>query len=132
MTEQEITKRIEEIDAEINKLHKKISDKTKNLDDIKSFQEYEALIEYENSKISKLSREKRMIMPYELSDIPKYGNVMSLKSFIKDVKNGCFIDYDGSGNYIKDDKMTDIVIYPSDVEYNSIRKDFDKIIWFNK
>lgn len=132
MTEQEITKRIEEIDAEINKLHKKISDKTKNIDNIKSFQEYEELLEPENSLISFLSREKRMIMPYKLSDIPKYGSLMTLKDFIKDVKNGCFINYDGSGNYIKDDKMTDIVIYPSDVEYNSIRKDFDKIIWFNK
>jgi hypothetical protein len=42
-----------------------------------------------------------------------------------------FIDDDGSGNYMKDGLVSDISIYPSDIESGLI-KDFDSIIWFNR
>ena len=77
-------------------------------------------------------------MPYELEKIPDYGDVMLLSDFIEDVKCGNFIDYDGNGQYIKsgekgeEDMMTNIDIYPSDIEDGVIRKEFDKIAWFNR
>jgi hypothetical protein len=57
---------------------------------------------------------------------------MTLKEFVSTCKCGGFIDYDGSGNYIKDGKMSDIDIFPSDVKTNLYRHDFDQIIWFNR
>jgi hypothetical protein len=71
-------------------------------------------------------------MNYDLSELPDYGDVMTLEHFIENVKDGGFIDYDGFGNYVKDGKMSNIEIYPSDVKHNMIRKDFDTIIWFNR
>jgi len=57
---------------------------------------------------------------------------MPLDKFIDFVKEGGFIDYDGFGNYVKNNEISDIEIYPSDLKYHSIRKDFDTIIWFNR
>jgi hypothetical protein len=57
---------------------------------------------------------------------------MTVEQFIEDVKSGCLIDYDGWGYYVKDNKRTNIMVFPSDVKYNAIRKEFDTIVWFNK
>lgn len=103
-----------------------------DFDKCKSFYDYEDYLEPYSSKLNELSRKIRMMEDYVLVEIPTYGHIMTLSDFIKDVKCGAFIDYDGSGNYVKDDKMTSITIYPSDVKHRSIRKEFDKIVWFNK
>ena len=92
-------------------------------------------LEYARSEIKKLdelSREKRMMMPYKMEEIPDYGDVMSLKDFVECIKDGGFTDDDGYGNYAKDEMMTNINVYPSDVKHNAIRKDFDAVVWFNK
>ena len=47
-------------------------------------------------------------------------------------KDGWLIDYDGCGNYATEDKISDIIIYPSDIIDKTYRKDFDYVIWFNK
>ena len=81
----------------------------------------------------KLDRERRMLITPEFTrDCEKDDDVMSLKDFIEAVKDGCFIDYDGFGHYVRDGKMSNIDIYPSDIQYDSIRDDFDTIVWFNK
>ena len=82
--------------------------------------------------MSKLSREKRMMMPYTLSEIPDFADVMSLEDFVECVKAGGFIDYDGSGNYCIDGKETNITIHPSDVKAEAIRWEFDTITWYNR
>ena len=79
-----------------------------------------------------LYKKDRQLKSYILFDLPEYGTVMSLKDFIDNVNDGGFIDYDGHGRYVKDKKMTDIMIYPSDVKSGYIRKNFDTIIWFNR
>lgn len=71
-------------------------------------------------------------MPYELSELSDYGDVMSLESFIECVKDGGFIDYDGFGYYVKDGKESNVMIIPSDVKRKRIRTDFDTVIWFNR
>lgn len=83
-------------------------------------------------KHAKLNREKRMLMIPEFEKLSDYGDVMSLESFIECVKSGGFIDYDGSGNYVREGKESDISIYPSDIKHGAVRKDFDTIIWFNR
>ncbi len=127
--------RIAEIEAEIEKLEVIDDEHKKNFvwDFKKSHEENSKLLSTpEGKKIRNLDRELRMIMPYELSPISDFGDVMTLKEFIGNVKGGGFIDYDGFGRYVKDDKESNIEIYPSDVKNNSVRKDFDKIIWFNR
>jgi hypothetical protein len=69
-----------------------------------------------HEKIYNLDRQRRMIAIPEYEELPSYGDVMQLTDFIQHV-NG---------------KTTKILIHPRDVERNTIRKDFDTIIWFNK
>ena len=94
--------------------------------------QYQERLQPSAEKVEYLDRQIRKIKPYELSKIPTYGDVMTLTKFIECVVSGGFIDYDGSGNYVKDGQMTDIDIYPSDVYHDCIRNEFDTIIWFNK
>jgi hypothetical protein len=126
----------EERIAEIEKEEQRLYDLLQELDDNteleSTFQEYEKNREPYNKKLRKLDRERRMLMTPAFSKLPKYGSVMSLESFVKNVNSGNFMDYDGSGCYVKDNELSNIPIYPSDVKANSIRKDFDTIIWFNR
>jgi hypothetical protein len=133
MNNKDINKRIEEINKNIDFLRFIVKSKMENFDFNKPYEEFSNLVKDEQNKIMELDREKRMIQPYHLTDnISDSGDVMSLSIFINFCKSGCFIDYDGSGFYIKNGKMTNISIYPSDVMCNSIRKEFDTIIWFNR
>ncbi len=123
---------LEVIESEIKNETIKYDEIVNSSSKYKSFDDFQEAVNPIWDKLEELSREKRMIMPYELQDIPNNSDVMSLDAFIKAVKEGYFIDEDGSGNYVKDGKMTDIEICPSDVEYDAIRREFDKIVWFNK
>jgi hypothetical protein len=104
----------------------------KNLPPDLSWTEFENMLKPASEKSMDISRRIRMIKEPKFENIPDYGDVMSLKNFIENVECGGFIDYDGSGNYVRDGKMSDISIEPSDVDNNSVRKDFDTIVWFNK
>jgi hypothetical protein len=125
-------KRIEEIDEKIEKLEAILDEKEKTWDMTNTYEQYVDYRSPEVRVLNVLNRERRLIMPYELSDLPDYGDVMSLEHFIDCVKSGGFINYDGWGNYVIDGKKTNIDIYPSDVKNDAIRKDFNTIIWFNR
>ena len=129
--------RIEEIEIEMNKLNKILESKDKSWDFTREpyrevYKEYSEFTSLERTQLNELDREMRLIMNYVLSDLPNYGTVMSLEHFIECVNDGGFMDYDGYGHYIKDGKESNIEIWPSDVKHNSVRKDFDTIIWFNR
>jgi hypothetical protein len=124
--------RLEEIEQEIEVLHKKIEEKKEKWDNSKSWEEYSNYMSPEWTSLAILDREKRMIMPYKLSELPDYGDVMSLDEFIVCVNGGDFIDYDGFGYYVEHGKETNIMIVPSDVKHNSIRREFHTIIWYNR
>jgi len=134
--------RIEEIEKEIEKLDSILDIKEKDWDnnyrekhnnesDL-GFSAYCDFRQPELAQLSKLERELRFIKHYKLSTLSTFGNVMALEDFIGNCKSGGFIDYDGFGRYVKDGQETDIEIYPSDVKHNSVRKEFDTIIWFNR
>jgi hypothetical protein len=127
-----MTRNIEKIQKDIEEYKKLYNEILQNVDKYNSLEKYQLALAPYQKKLDELSRELRMIMPYELSELPNYGDVMALNDFIETVKSGGFIDYDGFGSYVKDGKETNITIYPSDVKYNAIRKEFDTIIWFNK
>lgn len=86
----------------------------------------------ELGQLNKLQLKLRMEMEPSFSELPDYGDVMSLANFIECVKDGEFIDYDGFGYYVRDGKESNIIIHPSDVKNGNIRKDFDTIIWYNR
>ena len=124
-------KRLKEIEIEEEKWKKSLDEKDRKWDYEKPFQAYSEHVKPERMALSKLDREKRMLITPEFSDLSDFDDVMSLESFIENVNDGGFTNYDGYGCYVKDGKRSDIEIFPSDVKYDSIRKDFDTIVWFN-
>lgn len=131
-------KRLKEIEAELEAVYEEMDLKEKNQpaydpdNPTESFEKYKAFMKTEWKMEAKLEREKRMLMTPEFSELSTYGDVMTLKHWLDCVECGGFIDYDGWGKYVKDGKESNIMIKPSDVKHNSVRKDFDTIIWFNR
>lgn len=71
----------------------------------------------------------------ECEPLDEEGNgddVMTLEDYLDCVKNGSFIDYDGYGHPVKDNKQdTQFDIFPSEGR-NHIPLDATHIVWFNK
>jgi hypothetical protein len=124
-------KRLQEIEKELEVVRKQIRQMELN-DPCGGWDEFCIYMKPVWNKQAKLDREKRMLITPEFSDLSDFGDVMSLDHFIECVKCGGFIDYDGFGNYVRDDKESNIEIYPSDIKHGAVRKDFDTIIWFNR
>jgi hypothetical protein len=125
-------KRLQKIEEQLEAIRKQIREMELN-DPCGGWDEFCMYMKPVWNKQAKLDREKRMLMTPEFErDIPNYGDVMSLKEFINCVEEGGFIDYDGFGTYVRDGKVSNIDIHPSDVKHKAIRKDFDTVIWFNK
>ena len=122
----------EQIEADYEKAEETYLKKFKEPNDGRSWDEFLRYTKKEIDDLDRLSREKRMMMSYELDDIPDFADVMPIKQFIECVDNGLFIDYDGSGNYVLNGKETNVPIYPSDVEHGAIRWEFDSVAWYNK
>jgi len=120
----------------LEELQKSIEVKIKEMeasDTSKSWTEHEAYMSKVWGERASVNRMIRLIQPYKLSDITEHhGDLMTLKEFKKACNEGWFIDYDGSGTYVKDGQISDISIYPSDVHAGMVRKDFDSVIWFNR
>lgn len=63
-----------------------------------------------------------------LREIPTYGDQMSLEEFDEEVESDSIISYDGIGNYIVGNKMSDI-----EVKFSLDHPVFATgIVWFNK
>lgn len=74
----------------------------------------------------------KYLQPIEFSEIPKYGNKLSLQEFIENVNIGVFIDSDGYGYYATDTQMTDIIVLPSMIINKNIDDRWSHIVWFNR
>ncbi len=61
--------------------------------------------------------------------IPNYGDHMEIEEFAEDVKNGMFIDYDGSRNYATESAMSDKEFRPSTFE---VKAPYTHVVWFNR
>ena len=118
----------DELDVTYGKHSKRLNDAPPNM----GFDEFESYMSVTGDVLNELDSQMRMIQPPEYSELPDYGEVMSLDEFISNCNDGGFIDYDGSGNYVKDGKKSNITIYHSDVKNGNIRNDFDSVIWFNR
>lgn len=125
MTLEEINKELEIAKLEYNTVYKNLPLYLSYQDIIKSLEPY-------SKKIEELSQEKRLLINPEFKDLPNYGDLMTLKEFVSNCKGGGFIDYDGHGKYVRNNKMSNITIYPSDIKANKYRTDFTHVIWFNR
>lgn len=124
---------VKQLQEQLDEANRKQSERFKNAPDGMNYIEFERYMSVTSNKVDELDRKIRLIKEPNFSDLSSHnGDVMSLNEFIECVKSGGFIDYDGSGNYVRGDQMSDISIYPSDFKNNSIRTDFDTIIWFNR
>lgn len=124
---------LEEIDADIKRVGDIYDAKfCDTANSSRSWEEFCKWAEPEIQSLTELSRERRMLMPYEFHKIPDYADVMLLKDFIECCNLGDFIDYDGDGYYVMDGQETDILIKPSDVKHGAIRWEFDSVAWYNK
>lgn len=63
------------------------------------------------------------------------GTLMTVEDFKESCADGLFIDYDGMGDMVKDDKIVEVdaaypYIYPSIAD--SIPADITHILWYNR
>ncbi len=77
------------------------------------------------------SRAYRMIQEPKMILFDEDDDHMTIEEFKEYVDGGMFIDEDGSGNYATETEVSDIDVYPSDVEYG-LRRDFTHVVWYNK
>jgi len=127
-------KEMARLEKEIAKLCKELEafdDKT-DMGDYPSFEGWCAARSPWTDKIGVLDQKVRMMKIPKYEKIPDYGDVMALEDFVECCEDGGFIDYDGHGYYATEDKMTDILINPSDITEGDYRKEFPQIVWFNK
>jgi len=110
------------------KFGKAFNEAPENMD----FIEFNKYMNKTGDVLSEISRELRLREEPTFSELDNTGDVMSLKDFIDFCECGGFIDHDGFGYYVRDGKMSDIKIFPSDIKHNKYRKDFDTIVWYNK
>jgi hypothetical protein len=128
-----ITKKTEaELKIALELADKEYDEWYKNIPLNLSYQEFQEYMRKASEKSCTISRLYRLVKTPTYQELPDFGDIMTLKEFVSNCKCGGFIDYDGSGNYIKDGKMSDIDIFPSDIKCGKVRKDFDQIIWFNR
>ena len=99
-----------------------------------SWQEMEDWVEAETEMLAVAGQAYSSSKKIEWKEFPTYGHKMTKELWLENVKDGMFIDYDGSGNYASDTQMSNISVSPSDLERGWIRKDkeFTHIIWFNR
>ena len=102
-----------------------------------TFEEWSSKTKPIASKLNKLFVEKSLQVNIKWSELPDYGNLMTLQDFLKSCKEGSFIDYDGHGKFSDGKRESNINIYPSHItEELKIRSDIDSylthVIWYNK
>jgi len=132
-------KRIKEIEKEIDRLDEivdKLSDdhfKKETPPSEADLQVYQNLGRNEFRKMIKLEIELSLLTPFEWEELPTYGDLFTIESWLGNVECGGFIDYDGYGNYATKDKMSNKEIRPSHVKKFPIRDtEFTHIVWFNR
>lgn len=61
-------------------------------------------------------------------ELPDYGDLMTIAEWNEAVTCGALTDDDGSGNLVKDGRMSRVCVYPSTMDL----RDATHVMWFNK
>jgi hypothetical protein len=73
------------------------------------------------------------VLEADWSDIPDYADVMSVDEWLHAVECGGFIDYDGHGYYVRDDKMDrNQLAKPSTAKEQPPKEGYTHVAWFNR
>lgn len=96
------------------------------------YQEYHEEIYEKYNKLDLIVKKHKPRDIIEMSDLPDYGDHMTLEMFVNACKSGMFIDYDGNGDYATEDQVSDLIVSPSDITSGEYRTDFTHIVWYNK
>lgn len=124
-------KRLKEIEERLKELRRQ-ADFLFNLD-YKEYSEFEERARPIMKSMVDLGREQRMLIDFELEDeVGPDDHLMTIEDFIDSCKCGAFIDYDGYGDYVKDNRKSNITIQPSDIAANCIRPEFTHVVWYNR
>jgi hypothetical protein len=68
----------------------------------------------------------------KLEPLPDYGDHMTMEEFLDAVDEGCFIDYDGSGEYATATHTSNKSFRPSTVRNNNEHEKWSHVVWFNR
>lgn len=68
----------------------------------------------------------------KLDPLPDYGDHMPMDEFLRAVDDGCFIDYDGSGEYATATRVSRRSFQPSSVRNNDEHLKWSHVVWFNR
>ena len=61
------------------------------------------------------------------------GDLMTIEDFVSDVNSKCLIDYDGFGYYSDGKEVSNIIVYPSEVEKKGVvSNSWSHVMWFNR
>ena len=136
-----MSNRLSEIDKQIHTLRKIVETKRdehmkKYRDDTdfeKCFRLFDEIGKEELQEMFLLQNEESLLIPINLKKWDGNGDKMTIKEWVSCVNDGGFIDYDGFGYYSVDGKVSNKVIYPSDVKLFRMRdKECTHIIWYNR
>lgn len=79
-----------------------------------------------------MNKEKLLARAKELEEAQGYGDVFLIDDLIEEVKNGYFINYDGSGYFGDWTGETDEMIDCNVKWLEENRKDYLFVFWYNK
>jgi hypothetical protein len=84
-----------------------------------------------------MDKEKLLVRAKELQKAQGYGEVFLIDDFIEEVRNGCFINFDGIGFFGDWNGENDREFYKDMINCNvkwleENRKDYLFIFWYNK
>ena len=83
--------------------------------------------------ITELRRQAVECLSEIIIPMSDYGDVFTLEEFQKHVDEGMFIDYDGTGYYMVDEKTeTAVPCRPSDVKSGIVFRHVSHVAWYNK
>jgi len=85
-----------------------------------------------HEKFKVLERQHYNVKMVEFTDIPNEATVYTFAKFCKLAKSKILLDTDGIGYYGTDQKMSNIVVLPTDVIYDQVNNNFTHVIWIFK
>jgi hypothetical protein len=125
MTTEELDKKIEELEKEVDKIQEKSYEM--------GISGYDWFWNHPKTKeLRKLENQRRLIVEPTMKPLDNIGNLMTLQRFVECCENGGFINDDGFGYYATATEQSDIVVHPSDITSRNYRKDFTHVMWYNR
>ncbi len=72
--------------------------------------------------------------PFKLiwKPLPDYGDLFTMKEFVRDCEKGYLTNYDGHGFLAASNQMSNIIVHPSTRHHYANDNRFTHVMWFNR